>query len=395
MTDARAAGRFALLRKLREAALGHERGAAGRAAGGRGLVPRAEPGRRREREHAGGAPPGVAAVGRRPRRRPRRHRGRPGRRLQRAEPADRQPRRAADARQLLRGDRRRAAGARQAIAGAVDPLFDDTERNPGQAENVDVAATVTRLLGERAPAESAGRFLAEAFEPSLLPAADAAARAGGAACAASAGFRSVSVRPRGRGLRFGFRRRGSRGVTVDVFQSSIGRRVLGNRRIARFTGRRKAFTWRGRRRAERAAVRAAARGGAGRARGRPPGRAGAPRRALPPAARVLPPRIVRRDHLVQARAARVRRAHEPRRRRDVPPRRDLAREPAVAARQARDPPPRADARPPGRASAPGPDRVGGAAAGRLPGAAARAPRRPEDRREADREATDCARALAP
>ena len=67
---------------------------------------------------------------------------------------------------------------RQAIAGAVDPLFDDTERNPGQAENVDVAATVTRLLGERAPAESAGRFLAEAFEPSLLPAADAAARGG-------------------------------------------------------------------------------------------------------------------------------------------------------------------------------------------------------------------------
>ena len=80
---------------------------------------------------------------------------------------------------------------RQALAGAVDPLFDDTERNPGQAENVDVAATVTRLLGERAPAQSAGRFLAEAFEPSQLPAADAAARAGGGACAASAGFRSV------------------------------------------------------------------------------------------------------------------------------------------------------------------------------------------------------------
>jgi hypothetical protein len=34
-------------------------------------------------------------------------------------------------------------------------------------------------------------------------------------------------------------------VRIDVFQSSIGRRILGNRRIARFN-RRKGFVWRGR-----------------------------------------------------------------------------------------------------------------------------------------------------
>ena len=130
---------------------------------------------------------------------------------------------------------------RQALAGAVDPLFDDTERNPGQAENVDVAATVTRLLGERAPAQSAGRFLAEAFEPSQL--APPAPAGSDRACAASARIRSVSVKPRGSGLRLGFSAQGR--VRIDVFQSSIGRRILGNRRVARFT-RRTGFVWRGR-----------------------------------------------------------------------------------------------------------------------------------------------------
>jgi hypothetical protein len=129
---------------------------------------------------------------------------------------------------------------RQAIAGAVDPLFDDTERNPGQAENVDVAPTVARLLGERAPAQSAGRFLAEAFNVTELP---PAAPGAGGSCAATSRFRSVSAKPRGRRVRFSFSPR--RRVRIDVFQSSIGRRVLGNRRIARFT-RRKGFLWRGR-----------------------------------------------------------------------------------------------------------------------------------------------------
>lgn len=42
-------------------------------------------------------------------------------------------------------------------------IFDDTLANPGQAENVDVAPTVLRLLGRSAPAQNSGRFLEEAF----------------------------------------------------------------------------------------------------------------------------------------------------------------------------------------------------------------------------------------
>ena len=68
------------------------------------------------------------------------------------------------------------------------------------------------------------------------------------ACAATTqSFRSVSARPRGRGLRFAFARRVDRPVTVDVFQVSAGRRVLGERRVARFVRRASPFTWRGRR----------------------------------------------------------------------------------------------------------------------------------------------------
>jgi hypothetical protein len=67
------------------------------------------------------------------------------------------------------------------------------------------------------------------------------------ACVATSGFESVSVRAQGRGLRLGFKRARARRVTVDVFQHSAGHRVLGNRRVAHFTGRRKAVVWRGRR----------------------------------------------------------------------------------------------------------------------------------------------------
>jgi hypothetical protein len=59
-------------------------------------------------------------------------------------------------------------------------------------------------------------------------------------------FRSVSARARGRGLRIAFVRRVNRSVDVDVFQSSAGRRVLGQRRVATFKRRSGAFTWAGR-----------------------------------------------------------------------------------------------------------------------------------------------------
>jgi hypothetical protein len=67
------------------------------------------------------------------------------------------------------------------------------------------------------------------------------------ACAADAGFVRAAAIPKGRNVRFRFTRKVKRAVTVEVFQSSIGRRVLGNRRIARFTGRKRSFTWDGRR----------------------------------------------------------------------------------------------------------------------------------------------------
>jgi len=68
-----------------------------------------------------------------------------------------------------------------------------------------------------------------------------------AACAATAGFKSVSVTPRRKGLRFSFvRRQPDRAVTVDVFRVSQRGRVLDQRRVARFTNRTRAFSWNGR-----------------------------------------------------------------------------------------------------------------------------------------------------
>ena len=54
-------------------------------------------------------------------------------------------------------------------AGTALPGFDDTAQNPDQSENVDVAPTVARLLGLRAPRDSQGRVLGEALLSSGLP----------------------------------------------------------------------------------------------------------------------------------------------------------------------------------------------------------------------------------
>jgi hypothetical protein len=58
---------------------------------------------------------------------------------------------------------------RQSLAGTRAPDFDDTLQNPRQAENVDPAPTVMGLFGMDAPADSAGRFLSEAFDVAKLP----------------------------------------------------------------------------------------------------------------------------------------------------------------------------------------------------------------------------------
>jgi len=64
-------------------------------------------------------------------------------------------------------------------------------------------------------------------------------------CTVTSGFTRVRVVPRGRGLRFDARVR-SGSFSASVFRQSQGRLVLGERRVARFTGRRRAFTWSGR-----------------------------------------------------------------------------------------------------------------------------------------------------
>lgn len=66
-------------------------------------------------------------------------------------------------------------------------------------------------------------------------------------CAATTtSFRSVRARPAGRGLRFTFRRRVNRPVRIDVFRVSTPRRVLGQRLVARFSGRPSGVRWNGR-----------------------------------------------------------------------------------------------------------------------------------------------------
>jgi hypothetical protein len=60
-------------------------------------------------------------------------------------------------------------------------------------------------------------------------------------------LRSVRVRPAGRGLRLSFSRRVARPVRIDVFQTAVGRRVIGQRLVARFARRTGAVRWNGRR----------------------------------------------------------------------------------------------------------------------------------------------------
>jgi hypothetical protein len=66
------------------------------------------------------------------------------------------------------------------------------------------------------------------------------------ACASGLAFRTAGARARGRGLAFGFSRAGRAGVTVDVFRTSKGGRVTGERRVKRFLNRTRNFNWNGR-----------------------------------------------------------------------------------------------------------------------------------------------------
>jgi len=97
---------------------------------------------------------------------------------------------------------------------------------------------------QQQPAPQEGRRQ-PAPPPGPAPSAQTSASQGAAPCATAAAFRSTDVRPdRGR-VRMAFSRRADRPVQVDVFQSSVGRRVIGERLVARFSGREQSFTWNG------------------------------------------------------------------------------------------------------------------------------------------------------
>jgi hypothetical protein len=72
------------------------------------------------------------------------------------------------------------------------------------------------------------------------------AKSGEASCATTAGFRSTSVRPRGAGLVLAFARRLAEPVRIEVFQTSVGRRVIRERRVAVFNNLSTDYRWDGR-----------------------------------------------------------------------------------------------------------------------------------------------------
>ena len=184
-TDARSPARFELLKRLRAAAIGQSVAPLSGPPATEALYREPNPADGGSANTRGGAPPGVAVVARRSR--------------SATSSSPRSPRTArSTSPNPLTGNHGgpqtrdnffAVIGGgplvrRQALAGAVDPLFDDTERNPGQAENVDVAAD-RHAAARRARAGPERRALPGrgVRRPRSSPAADAAARAGGGACA--------------------------------------------------------------------------------------------------------------------------------------------------------------------------------------------------------------------
>jgi hypothetical protein len=110
-------------------------------------------------------------------------------------------------------------------------------------------ALVAALVGGAATFRPGAESGACAQGPAVVPRANCNATGAAltvAQCnAVSRSFASVSVRPDRRGLRFGFRRLVDRPASVDVFQVASGRRVSGERLVARFRNRTGPFRWAG------------------------------------------------------------------------------------------------------------------------------------------------------
>jgi hypothetical protein len=94
-----------------------------------------------------------------------------------------------------------------------------------------------------APADTAPATTAQNREPAPTPTPTPSAAA--PSCVAGGGFSRADVASRGRRVQLAFARKVDRPVQVDVFQQSVGRRVVGERLVARFTGRSRSFTWAG------------------------------------------------------------------------------------------------------------------------------------------------------
>ncbi|MEA2274287.1 MAG: hypothetical protein QOI98_2995 [Solirubrobacteraceae bacterium] len=85
--------------------------------------------------------------------------------------------------------------------------------------------------------------------PTYVPAGGNEAKLSDAPCAAAAGFRSVRARAAGSGVKFTPSLREKRSYSLEVFQQSSGRKILSDKLVAKFSGKKSAFTWDGRRRA--------------------------------------------------------------------------------------------------------------------------------------------------
>ena len=80
-----------------------------------------------------------------------------------------------------------------------------------------------------------------------LASAGSGAGPGAERCATVAGFRRVGARRAKRGgLRLDFARQSARSVRIDVFRQSKGRSITRLKRVKRFTGRKRSFTWKAR-----------------------------------------------------------------------------------------------------------------------------------------------------
>ncbi|HEX8208180.1 MAG TPA: hypothetical protein VF587_19110, partial [Solirubrobacteraceae bacterium] len=119
---------------------------------------------------------------------------------------------------------------------------------PGHPDELFVA-TFGRGVYRYVFKDASRRCAAEGAGPSVVaPTAPPVVEPAPVSCSSIRGFASVRLRNTRRGLRFRVARKVKRPFTVDVFRESRGRRVVTEKRVARFARKRRGFLWRGSRR---------------------------------------------------------------------------------------------------------------------------------------------------